>query len=220
MLAVILISGGLDSAACAKIAIERKFNIATLFIDYGQRTWHEEREAAHKISMYLKAEAHLELNLTPLGTIGGSTLTNAGAKTEATTYVPFRNAQLVSIATAWAEVIDASHIFVGSKASDAHPDTTREFYTALEKVIEIGTSKEPGIKIVTPLIEMSPEEALNEIIDDGELVRLTYSCFYGKVVPCGKCAACEVRLKAFRKLRFRDPLLYPEGIENTGKEVR
>jgi len=155
-LAVCLVSGGMDSCVTAAIAREEVNNLAFLHVSYGQRTETRERRAFEELADYYDVKQRLVVSLEHLTQIGGSSLTDeaiavtsANLKSQGipTSYVPFRNAHLLSVATSWAEVIGARSIYIGAVAEDSsgYPDCRPEFYEAFQKVIALGTKPEPGM---------------------------------------------------------------------------
>jgi 7-cyano-7-deazaguanine synthase len=154
-----------------------------------------------------------------LKAIGGSSLTdrnipvseaNLQSREIPTSYVPFRNAHLLSIATSWAEVIDAKRIYIGAVAEDSsgYPDCRPEFYDAFQHIIEVGTKPETQIEIVTPVIYMRKSEIVKRGVELGAPLELTWSCYQGEDVACGCCDSCALRLRAFREAGLADPIRY------------
>ena len=170
--AVCLVSGGMDSCVTAAIATIENKKVAFLHVSYGQLTEKRERKAFNEIADFYDVEKRLDVSIEYLAKIGGSSLTDsvlkmAEADLEAdkipTSYVPFRNANMLAIATSWAEVLKSSSIYIGAVAEDArgYPDCRPEFVSAFEKVIETGTRPETLIKIKTPIINKSKSEPKN-----------------------------------------------------------
>jgi len=126
------------------------------------------------------------------------------------TYVPFRNAHLLSIATSWAEVIGATRIFIGAVEEDSsgYPDCRDAFYQAFNKAIEMGTRPETRIEIVTPLIHMKKSEIVKKGVELHAPFHLTWSCYQNSEEACGKCESCVLRLKGFREAGVKDPISY------------
>jgi 7-cyano-7-deazaguanine synthase len=224
--AIILVSGGMDSCVCAAIAHTRH-RLAFLHVNYGQRTEARELKAFNDLADYYRAELRLSVSLEHLKVIGGSSLTddkipvpipelrtqNSGLPPTATiptTYVPFRNAHLLSIAVSWAEVIGASKIYIGAVEEDGsgYPDCRETFYQAFNKVIEAGTKPETRVLIVTPLIHLKKSEIVTEGIRLKAPFHLTWSCYQNSVNACGKCESCALRLKGFREAGVQDPIPY------------
>src|SRR5262245_20825595 len=162
-LAVCLVSGGLDSCVTAAIANEENDELAFLHVSYGQRTEARERRAFYELADHFNISRRLAVSIEHLARIGGSSLTdrdipvsvsNLAAREIPTSYVPFRNSHLLSIATSWGEVIGAQSIYIGAVAEDSsgYPDCRPQFYEAFERVIAIGTRPETSIAIRTPVI--------------------------------------------------------------------
>lgn len=217
--AVALVSGGLDSCVTAAMAA-RSRSIYALHASYGQRTQNRERRAFREIAERLGAAGALEVDLSVLAKMGSSSLLNKSVpipegegKTGEipTTYVPFRNGVLLSVAAAWAESLGAGEIFIGAVAPDApqgYPDTTREFFDALERAILIGTRPETKIKIMAPAVDWPKHEVVEKGLELGAPLELTWSCYAEEDEACGKCLSCESRLKAFREAGVEDPIPY------------
>lgn len=218
-LAVCLVSGGMDSCVTAAIAREENEALAFLHVSYGQRTEKRERRAFNELADFYGVTQRLAVSIEHLARIGGSSLTDANIPvTEAdlssreipTSYVPFRNAHLLAIATSWAEVIGAQRIYIGAVAEDSsgYPDCRPEFYEAFQEVIKRGTRPETGIEIMTPVIFMLKSEIVRRGLELSAPLDLTWSCYSGEDVACGRCDSCALRLRAFTAAGVRDPLLY------------
>ncbi len=219
-LAVVLASGGMDSTVTAAIA-HQTCRLALLHLNYGQRTEKRELQAFNDVARFYRAEKTLVVNIHHLAQIGGSSLTDAdiavskadlASREIPTSYVPFRNAHLLSIATSWAEVIGASKIFVGAVEEDSsgYPDCRREFYDAFEKAIDIGTKPTTQIKIITPIIHLKKWEIVKKGVEIGVSFELTWSCYQREDVACGMCDSCGFRLRGFQKAGVKDPIEYAE----------
>jgi 7-cyano-7-deazaguanine synthase len=217
-LAVCGVSGGMDSAVAAALAA-REARVAFLHADYGQRTEAKERECFQKLAAHYRVEACLVVGFPALAAIGGSSLTDCDiAVREAepergvipTSYVPFRNAHLLSAATSWAEALGATAIFVGAVAEDSsgYPDCRPEFYRAFEQAIRTGTRPETRIRIAHPVIDMSKAEIVKTGRELGVPFELTWSCYQNDDRACGVCESCRLRLKGFREAGVPDPIPY------------
>ena len=217
-LAVVLVSGGMDSCVTAAIA-NLHHEMAFLHVNYGQRTEERELKAFHDIGDYYGVQRRLVVDIGYLKAIGGSALTDEGLEipTEGIdttripiTYVPFRNAHLLSIATSWAEVIGAGKIFIGAVEEDSsgYPDCRSSFYKAFQKAIDEGTRPETRIEIVTPLIRLKKWEIVKKGMELKAPFHLTWSCYRDGSLACGLCDSCRLRLKGFREAGFEDPLPY------------
>jgi len=218
-LAVCLVSGGMDSCVTAAIANEENDELAFLHVSYGQRTEARESRAFEDLADFYKVRRSLAVSIEYLKGIGGSSLTdraipvaeaNLQSREIPTSYVPFRNAHLLSIATSWAEVIDAKRIYIGAVAEDSsgYPDCRPEFYEAFQHSIEAGTKPETQIEIVTPVIYMRKSEIVKRGIELGAPLQLTWSCYQAEDAACGRCDSCVLRLRAFRQARVVDPIRY------------
>jgi 7-cyano-7-deazaguanine synthase len=224
-LAVVLVSGGMDSCVTAAIA-NQDHRLALLHVNYGQRTESRELLAFNQIANFYQAEKRLSVSLEYLKQIGGSALTDksiavpdaaplhsafrAPQSAIPVTYVPFRNAHLLSIATSWAEVIGARAIFIGAVEEDSsgYPDCRETFYQAFNKAIEMGTKPETRVEIITPLIRMKKSEIVRKGVELGAPLHLTWSCYQNSERACGRCESCALRLKGFREAGVPDPLQY------------
>lgn len=217
-LAVVLLSGGMDSCVAASIAA-RTHDLALLHVGYGQRTEERELRSFRDIARHFGAGLCLEASAEQLGRLGGSALTDvrrdaiearrAGSSVP-DTYVPFRNTHLLAIAVSWAEVIDAHRIFIGAVEEDGsgYPDCREEYYEAFNRLVRIGTRPETEIEIVTPLIQMSKADIVREGVRLDAPLHLTWSCYVDSVMACGRCESCLLRLKGFREARIDDPIPY------------
>src|SRR6478752_1214406 len=167
-ISICLVSGGMDSCVTVAIASENN-ELAFLHISYGQRTEARERKAFNDIADFYGVEKRLDVSIEHLAKIGGSSLTDDAMNvTEAdleskeipTSYVPFRNANMLAIAVSWAEVIGADSIYIGAVAEDSsgYPDCRSEFFEAFQKTIAAGTKPETRIEIRTPIIHLSKAE--------------------------------------------------------------
>lgn len=218
-LAVCLVSGGMDSCVTAAIAREENEEVAFLHISYGQRTEARERRAFEEIADYYRVAKRLAVSIEHLARIGGSSLTDEAipiaeadlsSKEIPTSYVPFRNAHLLAIATSWAETLGASRIYIGAVAEDSsgYPDCRPEFYEAFQRAIDVGTRPETSIKIMTPVIHMRKTEIVKRGLQLAAPLHLTWSCYEASELACGRCDSCALRLRAFREAGTPDPILY------------
>ncbi len=218
-ISVVLISGGMDSCVTAAIAREDSADLAFLHISYGQRTEARERKAFNDIADFYSVEKRLDVSIEHLAKIGGSSLTDeAIAMTEAdleskeipTSYVPFRNANMLAIAVSWAEVIGAGVIYIGAVAEDSsgYPDCRPEFFEAFQKTIDAGTKPETRIEIETPIIHLSKAEIVKKGIELNAPLRLTWSCYQSEDLACAVCDSCALRLRGFERAGESDPIAY------------
>ncbi|MCS7149481.1 MAG: 7-cyano-7-deazaguanine synthase QueC [Caldimicrobium sp.] len=214
-LAVVLLSGGMDSTVCASVA-SLNYSLAFLHVQYGQRTEKKELECFYKLCNYFKPEKILIARAHFLRDIGASSLTDVGIplpKEESgipSTYVPFRNGIFLSIAASWAEAIGGSKIFIGVNQIDfsGYPDCRETFIKAFNKAIEVGTRPETKIEIATPLINLSKREIVELGMKLGTPFELTWSCYGEEDLACGECSSCSLRLRAFVETGFKDPIPY------------
>lgn len=218
-LAICLVSGGMDSCVTAAIANNENHSLAFLHVSYGQRTEQRELRAYEQLADHFNVALRLAVSIEYLARIGGSSLTderipvavgNPDALGIPTSYVPFRNSHLLSIATSWAEVIGARRIYIGAVAEDSsgYPDCRPEFYEAFQQVIETGTRPETQIEIRTPVISLTKAEIIAAGVDLKAPLHLTWSCYLESEKACGKCDSCALRLRAFRRAGIRDPIPY------------
>jgi 7-cyano-7-deazaguanine synthase len=226
--AVVLVSGGIDSATCVAIAVAEGYRVHALSFDYHQR--HAiELESARKVAASLGAVEHMVLEV-PLGRIGGSALTaDIAVPKDASmdemgscipvTYVPARNTVFLSLALAWAEVLGAGAIFIGVNALDysGYPDCRPEFIEAFEKMANLATRESVEgrmrIRIETPLIRLSKAQIIERGARLGVDFGLTHSCYDpdSEGRACGRCDSCQLRRKGFVGAGVPDPTVYATG---------
>jgi 7-cyano-7-deazaguanine synthase len=208
----------MDSAVTAALAA-REHRLALLHGNYGQRTEARELAAFHSLAGHFAAERRLVVDFSGLRQIGGSSLTDAAIPVREgepvdgvvpTSYVPFRNAHLLSAAVSWAEVIGARAVFVGAvwEDSSGYPDCRPEFYRAFEEAVRLGTRPETSIRIETPVIRMSKAEIVRQGLALGVPFESTWSCYQAEAEACGACESCRLRLRGFREAGARDPVPY------------
>lgn len=225
--AVILLSGGLDSAVTFAIAKAEGFEPYALSFAYGQRHQIEE-ESARRVANALGARAH-RVGQIDLRVFGGSALTAEIAMPEGRapeemtrgipiTYVPARNTIFLSYALAWAEVLGAADIFIGANAVDysGYPDCRPEFLRAFEGLAAVATKagvEGARFKIHAPLLELSKAEIIRKGFQLGLDFALTHSCYdpRGDGAACGVCDSCQLRLKGFREAGLEDPIRYAQA---------
>jgi len=218
MKAVVLMSGGMDSCVTAAIA-SRNYQIAALHASYGQPTERRELQSFHSLADYFGAVERMAVKLDHFRSIGGSSLTdsrmpihdsNLTSREIPNTYVPFRNAHFLSIATSWAEVLGATKIFIGAvwEDSSGYPDCRPEYYEAFNKVIRAGTRPTTDVVIETPLIYLSKSDIVQRGAALDAPFHLTWSCYRNSDIACGACDSCALRLRAFRRAGIEDPLAY------------
>ncbi|HXF42616.1 MAG TPA: 7-cyano-7-deazaguanine synthase QueC [Pyrinomonadaceae bacterium] len=218
-LSVVLLSGGMDSCVTAAIAKAESEDIAVLHASYGQRTEKRELKSFNDIADFYNVERRLIVKVPHFSNVGGSSLTDEkievseadlSTKEIPTSYVPFRNAVLLSIAVGWAEILHSEAVYIGAVFEDSsgYPDCRPEFYEAFQKAVTLGTKPETLIRIITPVINLKK----NEIISRGTELRaplhLTWSCYKSETLACGKCDSCALRLRAFKRAGIEDPIPY------------
>ena len=214
---IVLVSGGLDSCVVAAIAASNNENISFLHVNYGQLTEKKELDCFNNIAEYYNVKRKLVVDISHLKDIGGSCLTdhtidvpNANLDSDCipVSYVPFRNANILAIATSWAEIINANTIYIGAVEEDSsgYPDCRREFYDAFEQCIKIGTKPKTKIKIKTPLINLSKKEIVIKGKELDAPLHSTWGCYKSNNKPCNKCDSCCLRKRGFDKAGFTDPL--------------
>ncbi len=218
-LAVVVLSGGLDSCVTTAIANE-EYTIALLHVRYSQRTQAREYRSFYDIVNFYKVPKAriLVTELDYLKKIGGSSLTDSSISPEdcnisddiPITYVPFRNTHLLSIAVSWAEVIKAEKVFIGAVEQDSpnYPDCRAEYYDAFNRLVEVGTRPSTNIKVVTPLLRMNKSEIVKKGIELKAPLHLTWSCYENNDKACGRCQSCMLRLKAFKDAGVEDKIPY------------
>lgn len=219
MKAVCLLSGGMDSSTLAYLAKSKGYDILALHLNYGQRTEGKELASAKKIASLLNAEAFVEVNLDYFTKFGASSLTDTGIAVEEfdpsrahipNTYVPFRNANLLAIATSFAEARGADAIFIGVQSLDysGYPDCRPAFIEAFQKVIDLGTKDTTKISLFTPFIQMTKTGILREGQRLGVPYEHTWSCYRNEGKACGTCGSCHFRKEAFLTVGIQDPIEY------------
>ena len=219
MKAVCLLSGGMDSSTLDYHAKSKGYDILSLHLNYGQRTEGKELASAKKIASLLEAEAFIEISLDFFTKFGASSLTDKEIAVEKfdparvhlpNTYVPFRNANLLAIATSFAEARGADAIFIGVQALDysGYPDCRPEFIDAFQKVIDLGTKEKTKITLFAPFIHMTKADILRKGIKLGVPYEHTWSCYKNEGKACGTCGSCHFRKEAFFEVGRKDPIDY------------
>ena len=220
-LAIVLLSGGMDSCVTATLAAQ-SHRLAALHSDYGQRTQARERRAFEQIADRLGIEQRLVIDQRYMAAIGGSALTDHGIDVPGAdlvaarhgeipaTYVPFRNAHFLAAATSWAEVLGAKSIFIGAVEQDSsgYPDCRPEYYRVFRDLVEAGVRPETKVQIETPLISLTKAEIIRAGVAAGAPLELTWSCYQDEDAACGVCDSCALRLSAFAAAGVPDPVPY------------
>jgi 7-cyano-7-deazaguanine synthase len=228
--AVVLLSGGMDSATTTAVARDEGFEICALSFRYGQRHA-PELDAARRVAEHLGVRRHVVLDID-LRAFGGSALTSDVAVPKDTpleeigtiipaTYVPARNTIFLSFALGWAETLGASDIFIGANALDysGYPDCRPEYIEAFERMANLATRagvEGQRLRIHTPLIQLSKAEIIHLGRRLGVDFAITWSCYDpspdGKA--CGRCDACILRQKGFREAGVEDPTIYSGALSS------
>jgi len=217
--AVILVSGGMDSATAVYEAIDQGYEPYFLHTSYGQRTEDKEYECAEALADEVDAADFLHIETEHLAQIGESSLTDdemdvADADLDSdeipTSYVPFRNSNLLSMATSYAEATDSSALFIGAHAEDfsGYPDCRPAFFDAFQQVVDVGTKPATDISLVAPFVEWSKTDIAERGLELGVPYADTWSCYRSDEPACGTCDACAFRLAAFQALEEKDPIEY------------
>lgn len=219
MKAVCLLSGGMDSTTLAYVARNQGYDILALHMNYGQRTERKERECARRVADAIGAVDFVEISLDYFTKFGASSLTDmripveegtAGRADHPNTYVPFRNANLIAIATSYCESREGDAVFIGVQSGDhvGYPDCTPQFIEAMQRVITIGTQADRKIRLLTPFVSMTKTDILREGLRLGVPYEETWSCYDAEDAACGRCSSCLSRLKAFSDMGVLDPIPY------------
>jgi len=219
MNAICLLSGGMDSATLAYVAKDQGYEIYALHVNYGQRTERRELQSAKTIAELLDTKEFIEVNLEYLSQFGDSSLIDRSIEVEKydefcagipNTYVPFRNANLLSIATSFAESRKAEAVFIGVQSLDysGYPDCRPQFIEAFQNVVDTGTRDDTHIRLLTPFISMTKKDILERGIVLGVPYQHTWSCYQREDLACGVCGSCHFRKEAFRAAGVRDPIHY------------
>lgn len=219
-LAVILTSGGMDSSTILAIAANLGLEIAAIHFDYKQRNRIKEHEAFIELSKFYNARYTFVSKLYTLGEIGGSALTDYSIDIPKeipiensripSTYVPFRNGIMLSIAAAWAEIIKAKSIFIGvvEEDSSGYPDCSEKFIISMGQCINLGRKPESAVNLIAPIIHLKK----SQIVKIGESLDLpyekTWSCYRSGDIHCGECPACKLRRRAFIDAKVPDLTSY------------
>jgi 7-cyano-7-deazaguanine synthase len=224
-LAVVSLSGGLDSCVAAAVARSEGFELALLHADYGQLTEARERRAFEAIAEHYRVPAgrRLVVPFAGLRAIGGSALTDPSIPLPEgdlerqgvpVSYVPFRNAHLLSTAVSWAEVLGAQAIYVGfvEEDSSGYPDCREVFLKAFEQAANLGTRPETRLSLRAPLIHLKKSAIARLGADLGAPLQLTWSCYQGSEAACGTCDSCLLRLRGFEEAGLTDPIPYAKPL--------
>lgn len=219
-LAVVLVSGGMDSLVCAAIAASKHEHLAFLHLNYGQRTEKKELECFHAIAQFYDVPKNMRkiIDVSFLKQIGGSSLTDdkidvkkyKGDSPEIPdSYVPFRNTHIISMAVSWCEVVGGKKIYIGAVYEDSsgYPDCRPSYYKAMNALIKEGT-KNGDIEVVTPVIYMKKSEIIQKALELKAPLESSWSCYQANDKACGVCDSCALRLRAFGQVGIEDPIPY------------
>lgn len=219
--AVVLASGGMDSATAAATAQENGHDLYMLHTSYGQQTESKELECARQQADHFDAADFLHLQTNHLSKIGESSLTDdeidvAEADLESdevpSSYVPFRNANLLSMAVSYAEANGCGTVYIGAHSEDfsGYPDCRPQFFKTFQQVINVGTKAETDIELKAPFVEWSKTDIAQHGLELGVPYEMTWSCYQAEAPACGTCDACAFRLQAFQNLGTKDPIEYAD----------
>ena len=227
---VVLISGGMDSLVTLCIAQKECDEVAVMHATYGQRTAVRERKAFEDICGHYGIARKQVVDMSHIAAFGGSSLTDDTAEIPSglpgggipSTYVPFRNANLLAAAVSWAEAIGADAVYIGAVEEDSsgYPDCRRKFIQSFQRVIEEGTLPQTGIIIRVPLISLAKEQIVRLGIAFNAPFEMTWSCYKNNGnSACGSCESCLLRLRAFHRVGIDDPLEYDQIPEKNRKFI-
>ncbi len=215
---ILLLSGGMDSLLITALAHQRGDDLYALFYDYGQKTNKKEKDCFDKICDHYKIDNNSRkvLNLDALKSIGGSSLTDSNIDVEVeldkksipNSYVPFRNTIFLSLATSYAETINANSIMIGAVLEDSlgYPDCRPEYYATYNNLIRVASTCD-ALKVETPIIRMTKSQILFKCVELKAPLELSWSCYQSETKPCNECDSCLLRAKAFSEIDMNDPLL-------------
>lgn len=221
---LVLLSGGMDSLVVLATALEESQTVHVLHLNYQQKTSAKEENCFDRISDFYKIpkENRLKVNMSFLKDIGGSSLTDkqigvtnyqGDSKEIPSSYVPFRNSIILSLATSWGEVLKADRLYIGANHEDSpgYPDCRPEYYDAFNEVVRLGT-KDGHLKIFTPVISMKKKEIVENGVKLKVPFELSWSCYAEEKLACGMCDSCALRLRGFKEANISDPLTYKEHL--------
>jgi len=219
--AVVLVSGGMDSATTAFEAKQRGYDLYFLHTSYGQETEDKEFACAQRLAENLDVTDFLHIATDHLTRIGASSLTDNSIDVEEvdleseeipSSYVPFRNANLLAMAVSYAEANGCEAVFMGAHSEDysGYPDCRPEFFDAFQQVIDVGTKPGTAIELEAPFVDWSKTDIVERGVELEVPYELTWSCYRTEEPACGTCDACAYRLKAFQEAGVEDPIEYAE----------
>ncbi len=218
--AVVIVSGGMDSAVALAIAKSQGYELITLHFNYNQRTQKKELECFYKLSKALNATNSYVIDLPFFEQIGASALTDHSIDVPTigiqdgvpVTYVPFRNGIFLSIASAIAEKEKAKAIYIGvvEEDSSGYPDCRESYIKAMQKAINLGTKDDTNIEIKMPLVHMKKSQIIKKALELKVPLEFTWSCYKDEDVACGVCDSCRLRLNGFSEAGLKDPIPYKD----------
>ncbi len=219
---IVLLSGGMDSLLCMALAHHQNDEIYTLHFNYGQKTLNKEQECVQKIASFYQVPTKHQhvVDLQFLKMLGGSALNdekislsltgeNLSKSTIPTSYVPYRNTIMLSMALALAEIIKANIISIGAVQDDelGYPDCREIYFSAFQNVATLGGNN-PHLTIQTPIIKLQKTEIVKKLIELNAPIQFSWSCYQANDFACGVCDSCRLRLAAFHKVHAVDPIIY------------
>jgi 7-cyano-7-deazaguanine synthase len=211
--AIVLLSGGIDSAVCLWLAKEANWHIHALSFNYHNRQ-RREIEASAKLAQKAEVAEHKVIDLPFLLELEDlKTTSGLISKDVPSAYIPARNMVFYAIALSYAEYISARYVIGGHNNLDhrSFPDSTPEFFAKLNELVKTGTlANNDSPEIITPLSNLDKSGVLKEAIRLKVPLELTWSCYDKDDIACGKCPACRIRLQTFRRARMKDPIPYAE----------
>ncbi|MEW5763966.1 MAG: 7-cyano-7-deazaguanine synthase QueC [Acidobacteriota bacterium] len=220
-LAVVLLSGGMDSLTAAGMARRDGYDLALIHFNYGQRTEEAELRSFVRIadSLGVPGPRRLVVHTNFFTLVGGSALTDRrlpvpGADLDSgripVTYVPFRNAVLLSMAVGWAETLGARAVYYGAVSQDSsgYPDCRPEFVAAMQALVKAGTRPDTNIRVRAPLVDLTKADIVKAASEMGLPLGLTWSCYLRNDRACGTCDSCALRLRGFERAGLVDPIEY------------
>lgn len=216
--AVVCLSGGLDSCVTLAEAIRAHGQVGALHLGYGQRTEARERRAFREVCDHYDVRSRLIARQPAMIEIGTSALTDPSIEVPTressdgipVTYVPFRNAQILALATAWAEALGAGAVYIGAVEEDSsgYPDCREEFFRAFEQAIAAGTRPHTKITLETPVLTLDKAAIVRRGRELGAPLHLTWSCYQNEETACGVCESCRLRRSGFARAGVEDPIPY------------
>lgn len=218
--AIVLLSGGMDSLVCVGVAMKENSDVSLLHMNYGQKTSAREKKSFDDIASYYQIAPSKQkvIDMNFLKQIGGSSLTDDSISVKnyqgdsniiPDSYVPFRNSIILSLAVSWAEVMDATRLYIGANFEDSpgYPDCRPEYYQAFNQVVKLGT-KAGKIEVTTPVIHLKKKEIVLKGAELKVPFELSWSCYQSTDKACGQCDSCALRLRGFREAGMQDPITY------------